>query len=163
IQFVPLGRVAACPLVAVARQHAAHSRPCCAERRPTNKTGSNNNMSASVATPTPTLSTDGPQAFGHPRGLMTLFFTELWERFTYYGMRALLVLFLADNVSGGFGFTDQVANAIYGLYICATYILCVPGGWIADRLIGARRAVWYGGILIVIGNSMLALGATPAS
>ena len=89
--------------------------------------------------------------------------TEMWERFTYYGMRALLVLFLADATRGGFGLDDKIANAIYGLYISATYILCLPGGWIADRLIGARRAVWYGGILIMIGNSMLAIGATTAT
>lgn len=108
-------------------------------------------------------SAQGPQVFGHPRGLMTLFFTEMWERFTYYGMRALLVLFLADATRGGFGLDDRTANAIYGLYISASYILCLPGGWIADRLIGARRAVWYGGILIAIGNLMLAFGSIPGT
>lgn len=105
----------------------------------------------------------GPQVFGHPRGLLTLFFTEMWERFTYYGMRALLVLFLADSVRGGFGLDDRIATAIYGLYISASYILCLPGGWVADRLIGARRAVWHGGILIAIGNALLAIGSTPAT
>src|SRR5688572_22571367 len=109
-------------------------------------------VSSPVATPAPLA---GPQVFGHPRGLMTLFFTEMWERFTYYGMRALLVLFLADSVRGGFGLDDKIATAIYGLYISASYILCLPGGWVADRLIGARRAVWHGGILIAIGNAML--------
>ncbi len=108
-------------------------------------------------------STQGPQVFGHPRGLMTLFFTEMWERFTYYGMRALLVLFLADATRGGFGLDDRTASAIYGLYISASYILCLPGGWIADRLIGARRAVWHGGILIAIGNLMLAFGSIPGT
>ncbi len=108
-------------------------------------------------------STHGPQVFGHPRGLMTLFFTEMWERFTYYGMRALLVLFLADATRGGFGLDDRTANAIYGLYISASYILCLPGGWIADRLIGARRAVWHGGILIAIGNLLLAFGSIPGT
>ncbi len=108
-------------------------------------------------------STQGPQVLGHPRGLMTLFFTEMWERFTYYGMRALLVLFLADATRGGFGLDDRTANAIYGLYISASYILCLPGGWIADRLIGARRAVWHGGILIAIGNLMLAFGSIPGT
>jgi POT family proton-dependent oligopeptide transporter len=100
---------------------------------------------------------------GHPRGLATLFFTEMWERFTYYGMRAMLVLFLADAASGGFGLNDKVATAIYGLYISATYILCLPGGWIADRLIGSRRAVWYGGLFIVAGNTLLAFGAARPS
>lgn len=109
------------------------------------------------------LSTDGPQIFGHPRGLRALFLTEMWERFTYYGMRALLVLFLTDQVNGGFGIDDKTANAIYGLYICASYILCLPGGWIADRLIGSRRAVWHGGALIAIGNLLLAIGSTPST
>src|SRR5690349_19294760 len=86
------------------------------------------------------------QILGHPIGLTTLFMTEMGERFTYYGMRAMLVLFLTNAVAtGGFGLTDKIATAIYGLYICVSYILCLPGGWIADRLIGARRAVWYGG------------------
>jgi POT family proton-dependent oligopeptide transporter len=103
------------------------------------------------------------QILGHPRGLATLFFTEMWERFTYYGMRALLVLFLADATRGGFGLDDRTATAIYGLYISASYILCLPGGWIADRLIGARRSVFHGGILIAIGNFLLALGTTPST
>jgi POT family proton-dependent oligopeptide transporter len=113
-------------------------------------------------TPVASDSTQRPQAFGLPRGMMTLFFTEMWERFTYYGMRALLVLFLADATRGGFGLDDRTANAIYGLYISASYILCLPGGWIADRLIGARRAVWYGGILIALGNLVLAFSGTPS-
>jgi POT family proton-dependent oligopeptide transporter len=98
--------------------------------------------------------------FGHPRGLATLFFTEMFERFTYYGMRALLTLFLsAAVVSGGFGMTEQEAGAIYGVYAGAVYLFCVPGGWIADRILGQRRAVWYGGILIAIGNCILAIPA----
>ncbi len=101
--------------------------------------------------------------FGHPRGLATLFLTEMWERFTYYGMRALLVLFLADSVRGGFGLDDKTATAIYGLYISISYILCLPGGWVADRLIGARRAVWHGGILIAVGNALLAFGANAST
>lgn len=110
----------------------------------------------------PVTSTQGAQMFGHPRGLATLFFTEMWERFTYYGMRALLVLFLVTAVaSGGFGIDDKTATAIYGLYTAAVYLAALPGGWIADRLIGAQRAVLAGGILIALGNGLLALSATP--
>jgi proton-dependent oligopeptide transporter, POT family len=95
---------------------------------------------------------------GQPKGLATLFLTEMWERFTYYGMRALLVLFLVDSLAnGGFALDDRTATAIYGLYISATYIACLPGGWIADRLIGAQRAVIYGGVLLMIGNALLAI------
>lgn len=100
--------------------------------------------------------------FGHPRGLATLFFTEMWERFTYYGMRALLVLFLVGAVStGGFGIDDRTATAIYGLYTAAAYLAALPGGWIADRLIGAQRAVLIGGLGITLGNALLALSTSP--
>jgi proton-dependent oligopeptide transporter, POT family len=100
--------------------------------------------------------------FGHPRGLATLFFTEMWERFTYYGMRAVLVLFLVGVVSsGGFGIDDKTAAAIYGLYTAGVYLAALPGGWIADRLIGARRAVFIGGGLIALGNAMLAASTAP--
>ena len=75
--------------------------------------------------------------FGHPRGLATLFMTEMWERFSYYGMRALLVLFMTDAVRGGLGLTDKVATAIYGLYTAGVYLSALPGGWIADRFLGA--------------------------
>lgn len=93
----------------------------------------------------------------HPRGLYTLFFTEMWERFSFYGMRALLVLFMVDQVRGGMGMTEEVAMAIYGLYTAAVYLVCLPGGWLADRLFGARKAVWYGGIIIAIGHFVLAI------
>ncbi len=100
--------------------------------------------------------------FGHPRGLATLFFTEMWERFTYYGMRAVLVLFLVAAVSsGGFGIDDKTAAAIYGLYTAGVYLAALPGGWIADRLIGARQAVFIGGGLITLGNAMLAASTAP--
>jgi proton-dependent oligopeptide transporter, POT family len=100
--------------------------------------------------------------FGHPRGLATLFFTEMWERFTYYGMRAVLVLFLVGAVSsGGFGIDDKTATAIYGLYTAGVYLAALPGGWIADRLIGARRAVLIGGGLIALGNALLAASTAP--
>ena len=95
----------------------------------------------------------GTSFFGHPRGLATLFFTEMWERFSFYGMRALLVLFLVDAIArGGLGLDDKTATAIYGLYTAAVYIVALPGGWIADRLIGAQKAVLYGGILISLGS-----------
>ncbi len=110
---------------------------------------------------TVTSSDTGPQVFGHPRGLMTLFMTEMWERFTYYGMRAILLLYIVAAIeSGGLGIDDKTGAAIYGLYIAGTYVLSLIGGWIADRLIGAQRAVWWGGILIMIGNGLLAVGQT---
>jgi POT family proton-dependent oligopeptide transporter len=99
---------------------------------------------------------------GHPRGLATLFFTEMWERFSYYGMRAVLVLFLVSAVSaGGFGLDDRTATAIYGLFTAGVYLAALPGGWIADRLIGARHAVLIGGVGITLGNALLATAATP--
>lgn len=98
------------------------------------------------------------QWFGHPRGLATLFFTELWERFSYYGMRAILVLFLVAAIeSGGFGLADGTAAAIYGLYTAAVYLLALPGGWIADRLIGQRNAVLVGGVIIAAGHFSMAV------
>jgi proton-dependent oligopeptide transporter, POT family len=99
------------------------------------------------------------QLFGQPRGLATLFLTEMWERFSYYGMRAILILSVVAAVGdGGFGLDDRVASAIYGLYIAATYVFALFGGWMADRLLGAQRAVIGGGILIMIGNALLAVG-----
>src|SRR6266496_2986881 len=95
--------------------------------------------------------------FGHPRGLSTLFFTEMWERFSYYGMRALLILFMtAPIAAGGLGFDTGVAGAVYGLYTSMVYMTSLPGGWIADRLIGQRRAVLYGGIIIACGHFSMA-------
>ncbi|MGH8426912.1 MAG: peptide MFS transporter [Gammaproteobacteria bacterium] len=100
----------------------------------------------------------GPTWLGHPRGLATLFFTEMWERFSFYGMRALLVLFMVAAIDkGGLGFTDRTATAIYGLYMAGVYLTALPGGWIADRLIGQQRAVWYGGIVIALGHFTLAI------
>jgi proton-dependent oligopeptide transporter, POT family len=98
-----------------------------------------------------------PPPTGHPSGLYTLFFTEMWERFSYYGMRALLVLFMVDTVRGGLGMDDRTAAAIYGLYTAGVYLGALPGGWVADRLLGARKAVWYGGIVIAAGHFSLAI------
>jgi proton-dependent oligopeptide transporter, POT family len=96
--------------------------------------------------------------FGHPRGLSTLFFTEMWERFSYYGMRALLLLYMTAPLSaGGLGFDAAQGGAVYGLYTSMVYMACLPGGWVADRLIGQRRAVLYGGILIASGHFSMAV------
>jgi POT family proton-dependent oligopeptide transporter len=98
---------------------------------------------------------------GHPRGLYTLFFTEMWERFSYYGMRALLVLFMTGAVAKkGLGLTDEVATAIYGLYTAGVYLAALPGGWIADRFIGAQQAIRYGGVMIIAGQFLLVLHRT---
>jgi proton-dependent oligopeptide transporter, POT family len=98
--------------------------------------------------------------FGHPRGLSTLFFTEMWERFSYYGMRALLLLYMtAPLTAGGLGFETAQGGAIYGLYTSMVYLATMPGGWIADRLIGPRRAVLYGGMFIAAGHFSMALSS----
>ena len=90
--------------------------------------------------------------------MSTLFFTEMWERFSYYGMRAILILFMtAAPSAGGLGFDVGVAGAVYGLYTSMVYMTSLPGGWIADRLIGQRRAVLYGGILIASGHFSMAV------
>ncbi|MBS0365892.1 MAG: peptide MFS transporter [Proteobacteria bacterium] len=103
----------------------------------------------------------GPTLFGQPRGLATLFLTEMWERFTYYGMRAVLILFMVAAVShGGLGLDDRTSSAIYGMYVGGTYLFSLLGGWIADRLVGSQRAVAAGAVLIIVGNLMLALGTT---
>jgi proton-dependent oligopeptide transporter, POT family len=102
------------------------------------------------------------QIFGQPRGLATLFLTEMWERFSYYGMRSILILYAVAAVdAGGFGLDDHVASAVYGLYIAATYVFALFGGWVADRLLGAQRAVLAGGTLILIGNALLVFGRMP--
>jgi POT family proton-dependent oligopeptide transporter len=101
--------------------------------------------------------------FGHPKGLSTLFFTEMWERMSYYGMRALLILFMTASIQdGGLFITVASATAIYGLYTGSVYFMGLPGGWIADRLIGGQQAVWYGGIIIMIGHIVLAIPSNTA-
>lgn len=98
--------------------------------------------------------------FGHPGGLSTLFFTEMWERFSYYGMRALLVLYMVAAVDkGGLGFSTPDATAIYGLYTASVYFLPLIGGWFADRYIGAKRATFIGGVIIASGHFVLAVPA----
>lgn len=94
----------------------------------------------------------------HPRGLYPLFFTELWERFSYYGMRALLTLFMVAPVAaGGLGFDVQRAGVIYGTYAMSVYMLSIPGGFLADNFLGARRSVLVGGVIIACGHFTLAL------
>jgi proton-dependent oligopeptide transporter, POT family len=93
---------------------------------------------------------------GHPRGLATLFFTEMWERFSYYGMRALLVLYMtAAATAGGLGMNEERSGAVYGLFTAGAYLCALPGGWVADRVLGARRSVFWGGVLIAAGNLLL--------
>jgi POT family proton-dependent oligopeptide transporter len=104
----------------------------------------------------------GKTIFGQPRGLATLFLTEMWERFTYYGMRAVLILYMvAAAREGGLGIDDRTANNAYGLYVGSTYLFGLLGGWIADRLIGSQRAVIGGALFIIVGNLLLTLGNTP--
>ena len=101
--------------------------------------------------------------FGHPRGLSTLFFTEFWERFSYYGMRALLILFMtAPIAAGGLAFDTAKAGSIYGAYTALVYLASVPGGWLADRFLGQRRATLYGGVVIMLGHISLAVPTVGA-
>ncbi len=110
----------------------------------------------------PAVEPDRSGIGGHPRGLTTLFFTELWERFSYYGMRALLLLFMvAPTAEGGLGMDAKRGAAIYGLYTFSVYFTSIPGGWIADRLLGQRQAVLLGGILIAIGHFSMAVNILP--
>ena len=97
--------------------------------------------------------------FGHPLGLRTLFFTELWERMSYYGMRGLLVLYMTIGVVGnpGLGWSNIEANAIYGIYAGMVYFLALPGGWLADNLLGYQKAVLYGALIIMFGHFTLAI------
>src|SRR5580765_1196243 len=121
------------------------------------------NPGAPVGKPAGAVPGGASAAQRHPAGLYTLFFTEMWERMSYYGMRALLVLFMVDGVQhGGRGFNDKTATAIYGLYTALVYLSALPGGWVGDRLLGSKRSVWWGGLVIVLGHAVLALpfGAT---
>ena len=96
--------------------------------------------------------------FGHPRGLSTLFFTEMWERFSYYGMRAILILFMTTPMlQGGLEWDTAKAGAVYGTYTALVYLMALPGGWIADRILGLRRSVFLGGVVIMMGHILLAI------
>lgn len=98
-----------------------------------------------------------PNIFGHKPALFLLFFTEMWERFSYYGMRALLVLFLVSQFSGGWGWSRSEALKLYGIYTGLVYLTPIIGGWIADQLIGFRKAVILGALLMTLGHGSMAL------
>ena len=102
------------------------------------------------------------ELFGQPIGLYILFLTEMWERFSYYGMRALLVLYMTtqtvgDDRGAGLGWTNQEALALYGWYTMLVYVMSIPGGMIADKLIGQKKAVLLGAIVLCIGHGVLIL------
>lgn len=108
----------------------------------------------------PVSPSDDRRFFGHPRGLSTLFFTEMWERFSYYGLRPLLVLFMSAALAdGGFGMDRTQASAIVGIYAASVYLASLPGGWIADRLLGLRRAIMTGAVLISCGHISIGLSS----
>ncbi|NUR35640.1 MAG: peptide MFS transporter [Gemmatimonadaceae bacterium] len=107
--------------------------------------------------------TSDTRFFGHPRGLSTAFFTEFWERFSYYGIRPLLVLFMtAALTAGGLGFDRENAAAIVGIYASSVYLASLPGGWIADRWLGLQRSIFWGGVLIALGHLAIGLSALLA-
>ena len=96
--------------------------------------------------------------FGHPLGLATCFFTEMWERFSYYGIRALLIIYMTAKVSaGGREMSEAAAGSVMAVYLSSVYLLSLPGGWIADRFLGQRNATLIGGVGIALGNAVLAL------
>ncbi len=104
---------------------------------------------------------EGRNFLGHPIGLVPLFFTELWERFSYYGMRSILILYLTSTAAqGGLGFDVKQASAIYGWYTMSVYLTALPGGWVADYLTGARLAVLLGGIVIALGHFSMVFHST---
>jgi len=115
-------------------------------------------MEPTLATPPPVAPAEhDTKFFGHPRGLATLFFTEMWERYSFYGTRALLMLYMTHPIAtGALGLSDMKAGAIYGFYTATVYLLSLPGGWFADRIVGQRKAVLFGGILIAAGDFALA-------
>lgn len=97
---------------------------------------------------------------GHPKGLFILFFTEMWERFSYYGMRAILILYIVASIAdGGLGWTNTEALALYGWYTMMVYVMSIPGGIIADKVIGQKKAVMFGGLLLCAGHGILAIEA----
>ena len=105
---------------------------------------------------------NGPQLFGHPVGLYFLFLTELWERFSYYGMRALFVLFLTASITSGnpgYGWDNEAALSMYGWYTMLVYVASIPGGILADKWLGQKNVVMLGGALLCAGHGILAIDA----
>ncbi|MFJ9829611.1 peptide MFS transporter [Streptomyces sp. NPDC101160] len=127
-------------------------------------------MASTLATPSTGTSGSGKTFFGHPRGLATLFMTEMWERFSYYGMRALLVLYLVSggtdaatgSQGGGLAMTAATATAIYSVYVSMVYLMAMPGGWFGDRVWGARKTVTIAGFVIMAGHTALAIPGQAA-
>ena len=117
-------------------------------------------MSTSTEAAVRPTAADDRRFFGHPLGLSTLFFTEMWERFSFYGIRPLLILFMTAALSqGGFGFERTQASAITGIYAASVYLASLPGGWVADRLLGLRRAIMLGAVLISAGHISIGLSS----
>jgi POT family proton-dependent oligopeptide transporter len=115
---------------------------------------------ATAGTPSAAEIVENRSFFGHPRGLGTLFFVEMWERFSYYGLRPLLILFMtAALLDGGFGYERTQAASIVGIYGACVYLASLPGGWIADRWLGLQRSIWYGGVIITLGHLSIGLSA----
>ena len=105
------------------------------------------------------------ELFGHPVGLYILFFTELWERFSYYGMRALLTLYIATSATAidpGLGWSNKDSIWLYGWYTMLVYVAAIPGGWLADKFLGQKKTVMLGGFLLCIGHLVLAIPGTTA-
>ncbi len=116
--------------------------------------------SANAGTPTVNEIVENRSFFGHPRGLGTLFAVEMWERFSYYGLRPLLILFMSAALAdSGFGLSRTEASSIVGIYAASVYLASLPGGWIADRWLGLQRSIWYGGIIIALGHLSIGLSA----
>jgi POT family proton-dependent oligopeptide transporter len=119
-------------------------------------------MATATSIAPPIASADDRKFFGHPRGLSTLFFTEMWERFSYYGMRAFLLYYMTAAVAnGGLGFSDADGTSIYGTYTGAAWGASIVGGFIADRFIGQYRSVLIGGIVIMLGHFTLVFRPVP--
>ena len=119
-------------------------------------------MTTPDQSPDRTSAADTPGWAGHPRGLAILFFTEMWERFSYYGMRAFLILYMTSpSAAGGLGFSDADAASIYGTYTGSVWAAAIFGGLAADRFLGQFRSVWVGGVIIALGHFTLAFRALP--